>query len=128
MQSKPCLGLIFDLYSSLDAQQAVGSTEIIRSVGAGVWQRGAAMQETTLSHCSLGHVGNRSSHGMETETEASSAAQLCHKRPASAPFLCHTCSACDTTPSVQEALLVLVFDTMHWFAAAMEEVFKSGVD
>ena len=91
--------MIFDLQSSLDPQQAVASKEIIQSVGAGVQQRGAAMQEATLSHCSLGHDGNQSSH--RTETEASSL----HSSVTMTRF----CSFSVSSPSVQKYLLALVF-------------------
>lgn len=47
----------------------------------------AAMQETTLSRCSLGHVGNQSRNRTE-------AVELCHS--GLLLFLCHICSAYNT--------------------------------
>lgn len=95
------LCLIFDLHSSLDPQQAVGSKAIIQSVGAGAQQRGAAMQAATLSHCSLGHVGNQSSHRTEASSLHSSVTMPCF------------CSFSVSSPSVEKYPLALVCFTMH---------------
>lgn len=74
-------------------QSVVSPKAIIQAVDAGVEHHGAAVQVTTPSHCSVGHVGNVNSHRTE---------KLFHN-----VLLLFT-------------LLALVFVTMHLLAAAVE--------